>query len=432
MTSQSLSRGRLFYGWWVTLACCLILSVGVGIGFYGPAVFLVALHEREGWSLGAISLATTGYFVVGGLSCLVVGPWMDRYGPRWLLIGGALLMATALVLLGRITALWQLFGVYLLLLAPASAGLGDIPVTVLLTRWFVRRRALALSIAMSGISLGGMVLVPLSVAIIRRWGVGVATTVLAGLVLVVAVPVTVLLIRPSPTAMGLLPDGTPASTPVSAMRAPPGRRAPVRDWTLATAVRTRTFWLLIVTFTLGLGATQAFLVHQLALLGDVIGPTAASTMLSVTAGASIVGRLALGTVSDRLDKRWLAAGCFAAQGLGMLLVLHTAALPLMFLAMLAIGLTMGNSHVMFSLLAAESFAGAAFGAIFGLVTVVVLTGSAFGPWLAGALADSSGGYLLPFTIGSATSVAMAGLVLAVRPPRLAVGERHEREARAAP
>ena len=100
----------------------------------------------------------------------------------------------------------------------------------------------------------------------------------------------------------------------------------------------------------------------------------------------------------------------------MLVVLHTSALPVVYLATLAFGLTMGNSYMMLSLLAAECFGGASFGAVFGLLSVFVMAGSAFGPFLAGALADGSGGYLLPFTIAGVTGVAMAALVLFARRP----------------
>jgi len=388
----------------------VVTFVGAGIGVYGPAVFLAALRDAYGWNLGVLSLATTCYFLTSGLFSIIVGRWVDLHGPRGLFACSAVLMAVGLVLLGRVTALWQVFPVYLLM-APAMSGLGNVPVTWLLARWFVRRRALALSVAMSGISVGGMVLVPLSVAIIDRWGFGTATAVLAALVVLLILPVALFVIRRDPAVMGLTPDGDP---PVSAGR--PVAAAPVLDWTRAEAVRTRTFWVLVVSFMFGLAAQQAFLVHQLSYLSETFGRATASTVLSATAGASIIGRLALGTVSDRLDKRWLAAGCFAVQGISVLVVLHTQALPLVFVATLLFGLTMGNSYIMLSLLAVESFAGASFGAVFGLLTVFVMTGSAFGPFLAGALADATGGYLLPFTITGATGLAMALLVLAARRP----------------
>ncbi len=139
-------------------------------------------------------------------------------------------------------------------------------------------------------------------------------------------------------------------------------------------------------------------------------------MLSATAGASIIVRLALGTISDRLDKRWMAAVCFAVQGVSILVVLHTHALPVIYLATLFFGLTMGNSYIMLSLLGAECFGGPSFGMVFGFLSVFVMTGSVFGPFFAGSLADSSGGYLLPFTIAGLTGLAMAVLVVFARRP----------------
>jgi MFS family permease len=404
-------RTGIFYGWWIALACCAITFVGAGVGVYGPAVFIKALQQERGWSVGAVSLATTCYFLASGVSGIVVGRWLDERGPRALFAISAVLMAAALLLVGRVTSLWQLFPVYLLM-APAMSGLSNIPVTWLLARWFVRRRAQAMSIAMSGISLGGMLLVPLSVAIVDRRGLGAATIVLAALVLSLVLPMAAFVIRPDPAAMRLAPDGDP---PAEATKGT-GIGVLGADWTRAEAVRTRTFWVLVASFMLGLAAQQAFLLHQLSYLSDRFGGTTASTVLSTTAGASIAGRLALGTVSDRLDKRWLAAACFAVQGVSVLVVLHTASLPLIYAATLLFGLTMGNSYIMLSLLGAESFGGASFGTIFGLLSLFVMTGSAFGPFMAGALAEASGGYALPFTIAGITGLAMAVLVLGARRP----------------
>lgn len=410
-TAHSPARAGVFYGWWIAVASAAVTFVGAGVGVYGPGVFLAALHDEHGWSRGTISAATTGYFLASGVCGVFIGRWVDRHGPRGLFAGGALLMAVALILIGRVTALWQLFLAYLLM-APAMSATSNIPVTWLLTRWFVRRRAQALSVAMSGISVGGMVLVPLSVAIIDRWGLDAATLVLAVMVVALILPIAALVIRPDPAAMGLAPDGDPPAPSPTRFT----YNGPVTDWTRREALRTRTFWVLVAAFSLGLAAQQAFLLHQISYLSGEFGRGAASTVLSATAGASIIGRLALGTVSDRLDKRWMAAVCFAVQGLSVLVVLHTHALPVVYLATLLFGLTMGNSYIMLSLLGAECFGGPSFGAVFGLLSVFVMAGSAFGPLLAGMLADSSGGYLLPFTIAGATGVAMAGLITFVRRP----------------
>lgn len=404
-------RTGIFYGWWIALACCAITFVGTGLGVYGPGVFLAALHDRYGWSRGTISLATTGYFLASGVCGIFVGRWVDRHGPRALFAASAVLLAVAVLLLGRLTALWQLFPVYLLM-APGMAGLANIPVTALLTRWFVRKRAQALSIAMSGISIGGMVLVPLSVFIIDGWGLGPATVVLALMVLGVILPVTAFVIRRDPADAGSGPDGDPPREAATGFKF----SGPLPDWTREEAMRTRAFWVLVAAFSFGLAAQQAFLLHQISYLSGEFGRTTASTVLSATAGASIIGRLALGTVSDRLDKRLMAAVCFAVQGCSILAVLHTDSLPLIYLATLAFGLTMGNSYIMLSLLGAECFGGASFGAIFGLLSVFVMAGSAFGPFFAGALADSSGGYLLPFTVAGVTGLLMAVLVVFARRP----------------
>ena len=407
------ARRGIFYGWWVAVAACLITFVGVGVGVYGPAVFLSALHEQHGWSRGSISIATTLYYLAGAVCGIPIGRWVDRHGPRALFAVSAGIMAVALVLIGRLTALWQLFPVYVLL-APGMTGMANIPVTALVTRWFVRKRAQALSIAMTGISLGGMILVPVTVAVVDRRGLGAATLLLAVMVLAVTLPVSAFVIKRDPAELGLRPDGDPPAEAGKQGQQQAARGAGP-DWTRGEAIRTRPFWLLVVSFMLGLGVQQGFLLHQLSFLGGEIGTGAAATVLSVTTGASVIGRLALGTVSDRLDKRWMAAACFAGQGATLLVILQSTALPVVYPAMALFGLTMGNSYIMISLLTAECFGVKSFGSVYGLLNLFVMTGSAFGPTLIGVLADNSGGYRLPFTVGGGIALAMALLVLSVRP-----------------
>ena len=181
---------RPFYGWRIVLGGTAILFVSSGIGFYGHGAILDPLRAHYGWSKGVISTAITMYFAVSGLMGLVVGRLIDRYGPRPILIWGSATIGIGFILLSRVTQLWQFFAVYLLM-AIGWSGTSLIPVNTLIATWFIRRRGYALGITMTGLSLGGMVLVPFSVYLTSRWGLPVALPILGAVFWVVVIPIAI-------------------------------------------------------------------------------------------------------------------------------------------------------------------------------------------------------------------------------------------------
>src|SRR5262249_25464805 len=149
-------------------------SVVVGVGFYGMAVFLDSLVSERGFPRAQVSLATTLYYVGTGVAGSLVGRSVDRHGARAWIATGTARLALALLALGRVATPAELFPVYLLL-ATGFSMTGAVATNAILTRWFVTRRARALSIAQTGVSIGGVVLVPITVAVAREQGLAVAT-----------------------------------------------------------------------------------------------------------------------------------------------------------------------------------------------------------------------------------------------------------------
>ena len=140
-----------FPGWWVVTGCFVVLAVSSGLGFYGLAVYLNAFSNERGWPLSSISLATTLFFVVGGVAGVAVARVIARHDVRIVIVAGAVVGGVALGVLGRVEQQWQLFVVYAVFAAGwAAAGL--VPVTTVVTRWFHTRRSVALSVASTGLS----------------------------------------------------------------------------------------------------------------------------------------------------------------------------------------------------------------------------------------------------------------------------------------
>ncbi|NQV97408.1 MAG: MFS transporter [Acidimicrobiaceae bacterium] len=159
MPKSVFARTDKFPGWWVLSACFTLLSFSSGLGFYGLAVYLQAFSRERQWSVSSISLATTLFFLVGGLAGLWIAKFIATHDVRIMVLGGATLGTVALLLMRFVEHRWQLFAVYILYaLGWSASGMG--PVTTVVTRWFHVQRASALAIASTGLSMGGIIVTP--------------------------------------------------------------------------------------------------------------------------------------------------------------------------------------------------------------------------------------------------------------------------------
>ena len=407
---------KVYYGWYVAIGCSLLMLVGVGVGYYGLAVFLRPLQDAHGWSNAVVSGATGVYFSVSGLTGAIVGPHIDRRGPRTFMIVGSVMIGLSVSLIGYVDTVWQLYAVYTVL-AVAFGLATSVSVNAVMTRWFVTRRAKAMSISSTGISVGGMILAPLGSWLIDTGGLELATPVMGALVLLIGLPVILFVIVPDPADLDLPPDGFDVATTHTARRATLSDEVQLRVWTRAAATRTQALWMLLVGFGVVLTAQTGFVIHQISFLEDRVGSrSTAALALSVTAFGSIVARLAVGTFADRIDKKWLTVALFVVQACAVAGVVATENVALTYLLTLVFGFTIGNVYMMMSLLVGEVFGTVSFGAVFGLVSLVGQTGSGIGPFAVGWLEDATGGYSTPFTITAVATLLAAGAIASLRHP----------------
>ena len=167
---------------------------------------------------------------------------------------------------------------------------------------------------------------------------------------------------------------------------------------------------------LALSGQIAFLVHQVSFLGQTLGPKGAALAVSVTAGASIIGRLFLGSIADRSDKRFLAMICFFIQAGAVLSMAYFRSVGVLYLGTLAFGLTMGGIVMLQPLLIGECFGLVSFGTITGLAGLFSVSGAAFGPMIAGLIFDATRDYRIAFTIFAAASLLAMVAIFFARPP----------------
>jgi MFS family permease len=388
----------------VVAASFAVLMVSSGLGFYGLSVYLAAITREQGFSTGSVSAATSVFFIVAGITGRLVAPLIARVDVRWVLAGGASLSAVSLLLLGRVTSTSQVFLVYVLFGAGFAAG-GLVPTTTVLTRWFHHRRALALSIASTGLSVGGLTLTRMASSLISDEGMEAATPWLA-LTYLVLMAVAIPFVYPSPAARGLRPDG--ATLPEGA--APPVIVGVPYD----RAVRSRYFVLATAAFVCFMGA-QVGAIAQLAKLGEErVDVDTGALALSVVALCSVIFRLIGGVLAPRLPLTGMAATLAAVQTVALTALAFSGGEAGLLAASALFGATVGNLLMLQPLLMAEVFGVLDYPRVFSLNQLVVSAGVAAGPFVLGVLHDASG-YRLAYLTAGAVSLLGALLLWSAGP-----------------
>jgi sugar phosphate permease len=197
-------RPGVFYGWVLVGTALTIIAVGMGL-LFSLGIFMAPLEQSLGWSRGHIAQANLYGWIAFGISAFTFGLLSDRLGTRGVVRIGAVMLGTGMLGMSQMSRLWHFYLLYGALVGGA-VGAFNVPLTAMVTRWFVRHRGMAVALANCGIGVGGMLFAPLSRVLIMSWSWRAAFVCFGVLVWTVVLPLTVLL-RDRPQEMGLLPCG---------------------------------------------------------------------------------------------------------------------------------------------------------------------------------------------------------------------------------
>ena len=308
-----------YAGWRVVLGCFLITLFLFGFGLYGHGVYLAELQRLNGWPAALISGASTLTFLLANTFATFTSELVARLGPRRLVLLGIAALAVSMTLLAWATAPWQVY-VAFVLMSLGWIGMGVVVIATVVSLWFVRRRGLAISVALTGASSGGMVVTPLLVLLIERFGFAAAMMTAMAVMVAVLVPVAVAWIGP-PSAAG---SAEAQADDPSQVRDSSARGQVSR----AKLMRSMALWTISIPFALALLAQIGFIVHQIALLEPKIGRANAGFAVSVMTFMAIAGRLGLGTVIDRFDPRLVTAASLVSQAAALLTILQSDRVPI--------------------------------------------------------------------------------------------------------
>jgi len=419
---------RPFYGW--SIIAVAFVTMGIGVNARTAfSLFFPPILDEFGWPRGLTAGAFSFGFLVSAFLGPVLGRLMDRRGPRAVMLLGVAMVGAGLGLAPLVQAPWHLYLTLGVLVGGGTVCLGYTGHALFLPNWFVRRRGLAIGIAFSGVGVGAIIILPWLQRLIAGAGWRTACLAMAALVVATLAPLN-LLTRRRPEDVGLLPDGDVAPTDTTR-----GRHlsnvvdddwASV-DWTLARAMRTGRFWWVVVGFVGGLFAWYAVQVHQTKYLIEIgFTPARAAGALGLVGFTGIVGQIALGHLSDRVGREWVwTLACVGfVLSYALLLAMREHPTPaLLYLMVGAQGVLGYGLASVFGAIPAELFQGKHYGTIFGTLSLASIVGGAIGPWVAGALYDRTGSYVLAFwlAIGASVMSAVAMWLAAPRKVRAVAG-----------
>jgi hypothetical protein len=406
-----------FFGWRVVGAAFTVAVFAWGVGFYGPSVFLHALHEGRGWPVWLISAAITCHFLLSALIVARLPALHRRFGLVAVTRAGGIAAGLGALAWALAPAPWLLFPAALVSGA-GWAATSTAAINAMVAPWFERRRPAALSMAFNGASIGGVVFAPLWALLIAGLGFAAAALIIGAAMALCLWWLAGRYFRRTPEALGLLPDGDAAGAARGAAGPDgPGQAALSPG---GAAWRDRRFATLSIAFALGLFAQIGLIAHLFSLLVPAMGEAGAGAAMSLFTGCAVLGRLLLGALlPGGMDRRIAAAANFAVQIAGSLMLLASggSSVPLLLAGCVFFGLGVGNLVSLPPLIAQTEFARSDVARVVALVTAVNQAAFAFAPAAFGALRDLAGGNAASMLAAALVQVAAAAVVLAGRRAR---------------
>ncbi len=382
---------------WVRLAVSLLLMTIGGSGMYSVTVVLPRVQAEFGVTRGDASLAYTLTMIGFGIGGIVMGRAADRFGVVWPVAVGALGLGAGFVTAGLSASIWGFCAAQGLLIGLMGTSATFAPLVADTTRWFDRRRGMALAICMSGNYTAGAVWPPVMQYFIDNVGWR-QTYVGMGLFCMASMLPLALFLRRQPPAHAVVVVPAHDAAPTGSAR-PLGLRMGAMLALLCVAG---------VSCCVAMSMPQ---VHIVAYCGDLgFGAARGAEMLSLMLGMGVVSRLLSGAISDRIGGlRTLLLGS-VLQGIALLLFLPFDGLVSLYVVAGLFGLFQGGIVPSYALIVREYFSPGQVGGVVGMVLMATLLGMALGGWMSGAVFDLTGSYRAAFINGIAWNLLNLSIV----------------------
>lgn len=392
----------LSYRWMIVGAGALMTCVGIG-AMFSLAVYLQPMSAETGWSRAGISSAMTIDFLTMGIAGFAWGAASDRFGTRPVVLSGAALLGSGLILASRSTSLIEFQLTYGILVGLA-AGAFFAPMIAAATRWFDNNRSLAVSLVSAGMGVAPMTISPLARWLISTYDWRTAMMTVGVMAWALLMPAALLVRQPPEAARSGEPGAT---TPVDAGA----------SISIARALRSPQFLVLALTFFFCCAAHSGPIFHMVsyAMICGIPAMTAVS-IYSLEGLSGLGGRLLLGVLGDRLGAKPVLVCGLLVQAMAIGAYLFVNRLGEFYALSIVFGTAYGGVMPLYAVLAREYFGPRIMGTVFGALTMVSSLGMAFGPWAGGMIFDSFNSYRWLY-IGS-LGVGLGAMAIALAFPPL--------------
>jgi len=389
--------GVYFYYGWLIVGGSLAITLLYGI-FYAFGVFFTPISNEFGWTSAEISAALSLHAVTYTLSAILMGKLTDAYGPKVPLAIGGTLVGLGLILSGHIKMLLHFYLFYGFL---ASMGVGAIfiPTYSTVIRWFIKRRGLALGLVAVGAGLGALLIPPFCERLIALYGWRETFMVCGGLSWAVMLVGVLIFKNPSKEVLKEhveIPSGFEPSEAEEVSR---------QNITLSMALRTKVFWLLLLMYILFFASTYIPITHVVPFAVAIgISSLTAAGALSLYGASSILGRLTIGFLSDKIGRISALIICFILLAVSISSLIFVQEFFTLYLLVAIFGYAFGGCIPQMPAIIGDFFGSKSVGAIYGVYEGIAFgIGGAIGPVLGGLLKDVTGGYGASFLVGGLMS-----------------------------
>jgi len=415
---------RFFYGWLI-VAAGFAANVAYSEQFnstYG--VFIAHVGADTGWGRTALAGVKTVARVPESVIAAFIGPIVDRYGARWLMVVGGVVMAGSFMLLATVQELWQLFLILGVLMPAGAVCLGGFVTTVAVANWFVLRRGRAIGIVTMGGSFGTMVLPVAASLLIDAWNWRAAWFAMGVGVLALVIPAA-LFMRRRPEDMGLQPDGLDQPSDEAAVTLSGDQRrrreallAADVVWSRRDIVRSPLLWIMAFAWGFQTFAITGTNVHMVPFFHDLGAPLiVAAAAVSLRSAIALVAQPVWGHLVDRAPIKPIASLQFVLTAAGIAMWLLPPSVPTVLVGLALFGLGGSGGAVVSEMIWSGFYGRLSLGAVRGIAYPLQNILGAFGPLGIGLLYDLSGSYATAFVVMAVGAAAAAGLVQLARPPR---------------
>ena len=407
-------RNGLYYGWIMVGASFFISFLTVG-GRNGFGVFVIPMSEEFSWDRSTISLAASIGFLLNGLSQPFIGRLYDRIGGRKLILVSLVIIGISNLMLAATNHIVFLIIVFGVVMAIAMSG-GSINTTVsIISKWFERKRAMAVAIVAAGAPTGGLILVPLSSYLIELAGWRTTWAVLGVMVLALAVPLAYFVMREQPQDLGLMPDGDARQTSADGKVIRVVKRAPLESERWVSCFGTLPVWQLSGAYFVCGFTTALISAHFVPFaIEEGYSQSMAASAFGVMSGLNVVGVMMAGALGDRFGRKNLLALVYLLRGSAYVMLLLVPGLLGLWSFSLVAGFSWIATVPLTTSLTADVYGLRNIGILGGLVFTAHQIGGATSIQLAGILRDATGSYDVPLIIAAVLLVCASLVSFSIR------------------